>query len=200
MGGDMRPPLSWTLYTVGISAVFSLGFVGMAATSLRGQVKYTRGLWISMLFLGALLNLAANAVILRKEQWLWREALETWTDIMTLLLLGVSTLLDEKRIIRILVTYCAAKIVSNTVSDIILHGRNWIVVLCGRFTTWSGIAFFFGIGILFFRQRALAQAHSLVPDQKRKYDSIWDSIIAFPDTNAAILSIRDASLSLSKKA
>jgi len=199
IGGDMRPPLSWMLNTIGEYATFSLGFAGMAATSLRGRVQYTLGFWVSMLFVDALLYLAANAVILRKEQWLWREAVESWMDIGAQLLLGILTLLDEKRFIRILIMCCALNTISNTASDIVLYGRDWVDVLYARLSTLSGIGFFFGIGVLLFRQQALAQAHALVLDHKRKYDSIWDSIIANPDSKAAIFSICDASISLSNK-
>ena len=198
-GSDMRPPLSWMLNTIGEFTIFSLGFAGMAATSLRGQVQYTSGFWVSMLFVDALLYLAANAVILRKEQWLWREAVESWMDIVTQLLLGIFTLLDEKRFISTLIMFCALNTVSNTASDIILYGRNWTDVLYARLSTLSGIGFFFGIGVLLFRQQALAQAYALVLDHKRKYDTIWDSIIANPDTKAAIFSICDASIGLSNK-
>uniref|UniRef100_A0A7S0QYR2 Uncharacterized protein n=1 Tax=Cryptomonas curvata TaxID=233186 RepID=A0A7S0QYR2_9CRYP len=194
--GDMRPPISWILNTIGEYAVYATGFAAFSSAALTGRVGYVKGIWVSMLVIDALLYSASCAVILRTEKWLWREAIEIWMDIVAQLLLAFCTLVDEARCILVLLIYCGVNTVSNTVVEVILYERDVLDVLYGRLYTMSGIGFLFGVGVMLFRQRVLVRAQALVLADKRKYDMIWNQIMANSDTRAAILNLHNVATSL----
>ena len=194
---DMRPPVSWMLNTLAEYAVFSAAFTAAVIAARSGRISLVKTLWVYLLIMDAVLYAASNFVIVHSEPWMRLYILELSFDIVLQVLLAIGSAVDEVRCILIIVVCCTLNNISVALCDILIYHRGWGFVLLDRLRTMAGMGVVFGIGALLFRQRALAQAYSLVLADKRRYESIWEFILADPTSRAAVLSIQEASTSLS---
>ena len=195
---DMRPPLSWVLNTLAEYAVFSVGFAVAVFTAQMGRVSTVKVFWVLILSTDALLYSASNFVIMNSEPWLQRYALELSADIVLQVVLAVGTAAAEAHVILILVVCCLLNNIFVALCDLISYQRAWEDILLDRLHTMAGMGVVFGVGALIFRQRALVQAYSLILADKLRYESIWKAVIVDPNLRMAVISIQEATMTLTK--
>ena len=188
---DGRPPLSWVLIGCTDNVYYSLGFFSFSAAGLLGHAHWIRLLWLALLGVDALFNLAAIAAIAFAEPWMWRETAEMGLYVLSLAVLAGGSAFYEQSFIAFLLLYCLLDMGSYAIPGVLLYKRSWAAVLLEQLMTLTAVGLIFCIAAFVFRRRAITRAHSLVLADRRRYDTAWGALRSDPAAEVALMSVRD---------
>ena len=179
--GDLRPPPGWVLLNVILFVTNSVTtFACWASACLRRSHAFRFSFYSIYITAWGVLTCAAFGF-----DWpcMWREAVSTWLRAAVRAVSTCCMVVSDGWLIPIFISLGTVDVAISLFTEAFLYRRAAL-----GFST-VGLASFqmlFGLLMLAFRSQAVAQAHSIVRQDRQKYDALWASVCAAPGADAAL--------------